>query len=215
MPAKAVPGVSGQGHGSHEVCVGDQPCTSLDSSQHTPVPGSLAVETSSRRWLSASRLSPRDSSSLTTSPLPGVATRQGEALMEGTSARWRCANDGGLVTTVGRRWWWKSRVTRGGASWRKETLDDEVVEVSRHLPVPHPQHCDHLPCGKLDKVNVITSRDRIVSCRCLKAFPHLNCSIWRIFARVLLRVNTAATAMVPTMMMSTPRIADELAEPTD
>ena len=48
----------------------------------------------------------------------------------------------------------------------------------------------------------------------MKVFTDLICSICRIFARVLLLVNTAAAAIVPTTMIITPRITVELADPT-
>ena len=47
-----------------------------------------------------------------------------------------------------------------------------------------------------------------------RATAHLCCSTWRIFARVLLLVKTAAAKMVPTMMTTTPRVTLELAERT-
>lgn len=156
MPAKVVPGVSGQGHGSHEVCVGAPPCTCppppLDFSQHTPV-SSLAAVTWSTRWWSASPLSPLCSLSSTTTPPQGVATRQvvaREGLRGGRPAPWRCASGEwpGLTRTV-----WRGRERRGEKLWGgargKGASDNELVEGSLRRPTPPRHRPRQLPCARL------------------------------------------------------------------
>ena len=98
-----------------------------------------------------------------------------------------------------------------GADWDFGDLDGDQQSASLRIPSRPPRHHRHLPCNEgLIIFWLEPSLDGIVN----QTFTtYLICWTCRIFARVLLLVNTAAAAMVPTMMISTPTITVEFAEP--